>query len=163
MTKETIPAQEIINATCKALRVSFELLKSPNRGNEAAEARFIIFHLLREYTDLSYPKIAEKFNRDHSTVMYGVETFKTLVEGRNKKFMEKIERVKMINPIAFKSLLQMELELQDLEEEQRSINEQLNQRLTDLGNSVLYKKLTEVLKKKEIIYKNQITRLQYEY
>lgn len=57
----------------------------------------------------------------------------------------------------------MELELQDLEEEQRSINEQLNQRLTDLGNSVLYKKLTEVLKKKEIIYKNQITRLQYEY
>jgi len=57
----------------------------------------------------------------------------------------------------------MDSELKELDEQQEAINQQLQQRLTDLGKSVLYKQLTEVLKKKEIIYKKQLERIKNEY
>lgn len=57
----------------------------------------------------------------------------------------------------------MDSELKKLDEQQEAINQQLQQRLTDLGKSVLYKQLTEVLKKKEIIYKKQLERIKNEY
>lgn len=50
----------------------------------------------------------------------------------------------------------MDNELKELEQQQDAIYKQLDQRLTDLGKSILYKQLTEVLKKKEIIYKRQL-------
>lgn len=50
----------------------------------------------------------------------------------------------------------MDKELKELDEKQEAICQQLKQRLTDLGKSVLYKQLTEVLKKKEIIYKKEL-------
>jgi len=87
------PEFEIINGVCNALQVDYHDLKSRNRSNENAEARFIIFQLLRQHTHLSFKAIGELFNRDHSTAMYGVETFSDLVDGKNKAFLAKLRKV----------------------------------------------------------------------
>lgn len=50
----------------------------------------------------------------------------------------------------------MDKELNELDEKQEAICQQLTQRLTDLGKSILYKQLTEVLQQKETIYKQQL-------
>lgn len=51
----------------------------------------------------------------------------------------------------------MDSELKELDNKQEAITQQLEtERLTDLGKSVLYKQLTEVLKEKETIYKQQL-------
>jgi len=93
VTTPATPETDIINAVCNALDVHFESLAGKNRSNENAEARFIIFQLLRLHTKLSFKQIGKLFNRDHSTVMYGVETFSDLVGGRNKAFMAKLQKV----------------------------------------------------------------------
>lgn len=87
------PEFEIINGVCNALQVDYDSLKSKNRSNENTEARFIIFQLLREHTVLSFKAIGGLFNRDHSTAMYGVEIFRDLVDGKNKKFLAKLQKV----------------------------------------------------------------------
>lgn len=92
-TTPSTPEFDIINGVCNALNVDYESLKSKNRSNENAEARFIIFQLLREHIPLKFKAIGALFNRDHSTVMYGVETFCDLFEVKNKIFMAKLKKV----------------------------------------------------------------------
>lgn len=93
LTTPVTPEFEIINGVCNALQVDYDSLKGKNRNNENTEARFIIFKLLREHTVLSFKAIGGLFNRDHSTVIYGVETFKNLVDTKNKKFLQKLQNV----------------------------------------------------------------------
>ena len=54
-------------------------------------------------------------------------------------------------------------ELNELDKQQDAIYQKLEERLTDLGKSILYKELTEVLKKKETIYKQQLENLKNEH
>ncbi|WP_158674017.1 helix-turn-helix domain-containing protein [Pedobacter sp. KBW01] len=87
------PEDEIIQGVCNALEVDYESLASKNRSDENVEARFIIFKLLREHTDLSLKSVGALFNRDHSTVTYGVSEFCDLFEIKDKLFMRKLEKV----------------------------------------------------------------------
>jgi len=54
-------------------------------------------------------------------------------------------------------------ELKELDKQQDAIYQKLEERLTDLGKSILYKELTEVLKKKETIYKQQLENIKNEH
>ncbi|WP_100065408.1 chromosomal replication initiator protein DnaA [Miniphocaeibacter massiliensis] len=53
--------------------LTVEDLCSKNRSKQIAYPRQIAMYLSRQLTDLSLLKIAESFNRDHSTIMHGVE------------------------------------------------------------------------------------------
>lgn len=87
------PEFEIINSVCNALCVDYESLASRNRCNINVEARFIIFQLLSLNTPLKYKEIGRLFNRDHSTVTYGITTFNDLIESKNKPFLAKVHSV----------------------------------------------------------------------
>lgn len=92
MTLENIapilnPQSAIVEATpmavlqiiAEAFNVSIEDLKSNSRRREISVARQIGMYLMRQHTDLSFPRIGEEFGgKDHTTVLYSYEKISQL-------------------------------------------------------------------------------------
>lgn len=76
--------------------ITLDDLSSKNRSKKIAYPRQIAMYLCRQMTDLSLIKIADAFNRDHSTVMHGVDKITNDMD-ENPAFAEEIsELVKVI-------------------------------------------------------------------
>ena len=64
----------IMDVAVEILHVSLEELKSNSRRREISRARQIAMYLMRQHTDLSLPRIGEKFGgKDHTTVIYSCD------------------------------------------------------------------------------------------
>jgi chromosomal replication initiator protein len=73
-----ISANTIMAVTADFFGVTVEDLVGPSRSRALVHARQIAMYLCRELTDLSLPRIGEKFGgRDHTTVMHGERQIKT--------------------------------------------------------------------------------------
>ncbi|WP_245395636.1 chromosomal replication initiator protein DnaA [Anthocerotibacter panamensis] len=69
-----VTPEKIVEMVCEELSVSMEDIKSDSRKREISEARQIAMFLLRNYTDLSLPKIGNVLGgKDHTTVMYAAQ------------------------------------------------------------------------------------------
>lgn len=68
-----------------------DLIK-PNRQKSISDPRQIAMHLSRELTDLSLVKIANSFERDHATVIYGYDKVKQLKE-TDPKIKKEVEEI----------------------------------------------------------------------
>jgi len=79
----------ILDSVAQAFGVSVREIMGKTRERPVARARQAAYYLCREFTSLSYPRIGAKFNRDHSTVMYGVKQVGHL-RFRNPEFDRKI-------------------------------------------------------------------------
>ncbi len=71
---EPIKVEKIISEVAKSYNVSESDILSPRRTAQLALARQVAMYISKETTDLSYKQIGEKFNKDHSTVLYNVKT-----------------------------------------------------------------------------------------
>ncbi len=70
----TASPEIIMNVAVEVLNVSLEDLKGNSRRREISRARQIAMYLMRQHTDLSLPRIGEKFGgKDHTTVMYSCD------------------------------------------------------------------------------------------
>lgn len=70
----TASPETIIEVAVEILNVSVEDLKGNSRRREISRARQIAMYLMRQHTDLSLPRIGEKFGgKDHTTVMYSCD------------------------------------------------------------------------------------------
>ncbi|MEO9139698.1 MAG: chromosomal replication initiator protein DnaA [Jatrophihabitans sp.] len=66
-----INAATIMAVTAEYFAISLDDLTGPSRSRALSSARQMAMYLCRELTELSLPKIGEKFgNRDHTTVMH---------------------------------------------------------------------------------------------
>ncbi len=72
-----ITSSTIMGITAEYFGVSLDELVGPSRSRALVHARQIAMYLCRELTDLSLPRIGEKFgDRDHTTVMHAERKIK---------------------------------------------------------------------------------------
>lgn len=81
-----LSADIIIRTTAQAYGFITDDLVSSSRRQPLVLARQIAMYLCRELTDLSLPKIGEKFNRDHTTVLHSVEKVKRILRSDRAVF-----------------------------------------------------------------------------
>jgi len=66
---------DLISVVCDVFDVEVKAVFSENRKRELVMARVVIGRLLRMNTKMTYSKIGELLNRDHSSVVYYVNLF----------------------------------------------------------------------------------------
>ncbi len=77
----------IISVAAEYFDVSPEEICSPSRSRPLVNARQMAMYLCRELTDLSLPKIGERFGgRDHSTVVFAVNKVRQHMQERESWF-----------------------------------------------------------------------------
>ena len=70
----TASPETILNVVVEVLKISAEDLKGSSRRREISNARHIAMYLMRQHTDLSLPRIGQKFGgKDHTSVMYSCD------------------------------------------------------------------------------------------
>jgi chromosomal replication initiator protein len=77
----------VISVAAEYFDVTPEEICSPNRSRPLVTARQMAMYLCRELTDLSLPKIGERFGgRDHSTVIYANNKVRELMQKHESSF-----------------------------------------------------------------------------
>lgn len=85
--------RDIEKAVCANFKyLTPAILKSPLRSRNVARPRQIAYYLARQLTAQSFPQIGCRFNRDHSTVLYGARRIAALIES-NPKIRNHVETV----------------------------------------------------------------------
>ncbi|MFO5491523.1 MAG: helix-turn-helix domain-containing protein, partial [Cuspidothrix sp.] len=83
----------ILNIVADTFKIAIEDLKSNSRRREISWARQIGMYLMRQYTNLSLPKIGEEFGgKDHTTVMYSCEKI-TQLQGSDQALVQTLHQL----------------------------------------------------------------------
>lgn len=72
--------QQIIDTVARITYVPFAEMQGRYRGRAVTEARFMAMYIIRSHCGFTTTKIARLFNRDHSTVIYGLKTTAALLQ-----------------------------------------------------------------------------------
>jgi chromosomal replication initiator protein len=100
--KDVLPANrpldidQIQREVARFYKVAVEDLRQDRRHKQLAHARAVAMYLSRKLTKCSFPEIAGKFNKDHSTVMSA---------------MRKIENLRESDEVTRKELAELEMKL----------------------------------------------------
>ena len=86
----------LFKAIFKALSVTKEQIQSKTRKKEIVTARYIFIGLQKELGEyLPLKKLGELVGgRDHSTVIYAIDTFNDMIEIKDKKFKQDLDLVR---------------------------------------------------------------------
>ncbi len=96
-TPRNITPDLILDETAKMFGWTIDDLCGKSRRRPLVTARQISMYVMRELTDLSYPRIAEAFGgRDHTTVMYAVDKIKRQMTERHQTFDQVNELISRI-------------------------------------------------------------------
>jgi chromosomal replication initiator protein len=96
-TPRVVTPELILDETAKMFGWTPEDLCGKSRRRPLVTARQIGMYVMRELTDLSYPRIAEAFGgRDHTTVMYAVDKIKQQMAERHVIFDQVNELISRI-------------------------------------------------------------------
>ena len=83
----------VISVAADYFGVTTDEIRSSSRSRDLVTARQMGMYLCRELTDLSLPKIGERFGgRDHSTVIYANNKIRTLI-GENQRAFEQVKEL----------------------------------------------------------------------
>jgi chromosomal replication initiator protein len=82
-----VTADLVISVAAEYFDVSADEIRSSNRSRPLVNARQMAMYLCRELTDLSLPKIGERFGgRDHSTVLHATNKIRKQMQERQSSF-----------------------------------------------------------------------------
>jgi chromosomal replication initiation ATPase DnaA len=91
-TKIETDTQTLVDAASEAFQVAPESITGRCRSNRAAFARWAIWRIMRVNMQLSFNECARPFNRDHGTVMYGIQQIETLIT-QNATVRKQVQQV----------------------------------------------------------------------
>lgn len=91
--KEPLTVERIVERVAKEYEITPQDIYSKTRSKKIAYPRQIAMFLSRELTDLSLIKIASRFEKDHSTVIYGIDKIKKDMEA-DETFESRVERIR---------------------------------------------------------------------
>ncbi len=83
-----LPVEVILDETATHFRLTRDDLVSKSRSRPLTTARHVAMYLARECTGLSLLKIGEVFERDHTTVMHGINKVQELMKARGTMFRD---------------------------------------------------------------------------
>ncbi len=83
----------IIKAVAKYFEINPEDITGKDRSQKMIEPRKIAMYMVRDMTHLSFPKMGEVFNKDHSTVKYAIDSLEEQLKD-DAVLREKIQDVK---------------------------------------------------------------------
>ena len=78
----TISIEKIISEVARSYNVSENDILSNRRTANLVLARKVAMYITREITDLSFKTIGEAFGKDHTTVLYGVQTIEKFLQDK---------------------------------------------------------------------------------
>jgi chromosomal replication initiator protein len=88
-----VTIEAIISAVAESTGVSATEIIGDKRSRPVVESRHVAMYLARELTDLSLPKIGERFgNRDHTTVLHAVEKITKLMR-EDREMYNRVQRL----------------------------------------------------------------------
>lgn len=70
--------KNVENSIHKSIGIPLEAFVSRDRGQEWSRARFLAFYILHEYFRISYTIIGMLYQKDHTTIMNGVQMISKL-------------------------------------------------------------------------------------
>ena len=83
----------IISQVCKFYSLEEDVLRGTLKNKGTAEARQIATYLIRKLTNLSLPDIGKEFNRDHSTILYGIRKVEASLKSGDTQLQDKIQDI----------------------------------------------------------------------
>ena len=83
----------IITQVCKFYSIEEDVLRGTLKNKGTAEARQIATYLIRKLTNLSLPDIGKEFNRDHSTILYGIRKVEVALKNGDKQMQDNIRDI----------------------------------------------------------------------
>jgi chromosomal replication initiator protein len=92
--KPEVSAQDIIHTVADFYNLTEDELRGARRTRRIARPRQVVMFLLREETDASLPQIGEELGgRDHTTVLYGCDRIRELMD-EDDQFKREVMEVK---------------------------------------------------------------------
>ena len=90
----TLPTPSlIITQVCKFYSIEEDVLRGTKKNKGITEARQVATYLVRKLTNLSLPDIGKEFNRDHSTILYGIRKVETALKDGDKQLQDNIQDI----------------------------------------------------------------------
>ena len=83
----------IITQVCKFYSIEEDVLRGTLKNKGTAEARQIATYLIRKLTNLSLPDIGKEFNRDHSTILYGIRKVEVALKNGDQQLQDNIRDI----------------------------------------------------------------------
>ena len=83
----------IITQVCKFYSIEEDVLRGTKKNKGITEARQVATYLVRKLTNLSLPDIGKEFNRDHSTILYGIRKVETALKDGDKQLQDNIQDI----------------------------------------------------------------------
>ena len=86
-------ASLIITQVCKFYSIDEAVIRGTQKNKGTAEARQVAMYLIRKLTNLSLPDIGKEFNRDHSTILYGIRKIENALKNGNSNLQNNIRDI----------------------------------------------------------------------
>jgi len=86
-------SERIIYTVSRITEILFSKMESKTRKREVVESRYLCYYFIKKHTKITLKLIGQKFgNRDHSSVIHGLQTIQDLIE-TNNKIVEQINQI----------------------------------------------------------------------
>ena len=87
------PPNLIITQVCKFYNLDESVLRGTLKTKGTAEARQIAMYLIRQLTKMSLPDIGKEFDRDHSTVLYGIRKVEVALKNGDQFMQDRVRDI----------------------------------------------------------------------